>query len=144
MLRLDKSMSKSAMSVLLILACLFLSGCTTVSSRGLPNFTTTEARLDAASAVANPEARKHIEAAKEQLKSAKEACYANTAALEQAIKEKNEAVKNAVVWKEKQRKALKELWIYRGAIIALVLWVFRGFLFSGVMAIARKFVGIPW
>lgn len=144
MLRLDKSMSKSAMSVLLILACLFLSGCTTVSSRGLPNFTTTEARLDAASAVANPEARKHIEAAKEQLKSAKEACYANTEALEQAIKEKNEAVKNAVVWKEKQRKALKELWIYRGAIIALVLWVFRGFLFSGVMAIARKFVGIPW
>ena len=137
-------MSKSAMSVLLILACLFLSGCTTVSSRGLPNFTTTEARLDAASAVANPEARKHIEAAKEQLKSAKEACYANTEALEQAIKEKNEAVKNAVVWKEKQRKALKELWIYRGAIIALVLWVFRGFLFSGVMAIARKFVGIPW
>ena len=144
MLRLDKSMSKSAMSVLLILACLFLSGCTTVSSRGLPNFTTTEARLDAASAVANPEAKKHIEAAKEQLKSAKEACYANTEALEQAIKEKNEAVKNAVVWKEKQRKALKELWIYRGAIIALVLWVFRGFLFSGVMAIARKFVGIPW
>jgi predicted kinase len=137
-------MSKSAMSVLLILACLFLSGCTTVSSRGLPNFTTTEARLDAASAVANPEAKKHIEAAKEQLKSAKEACYANTEALEQAIKEKNEAVKNAVVWKEKQRKALKELWIYRGAIIALVLWVFRGFLFSGVMAIARKFVGIPW
>lgn len=132
------------MSVLLILACLFLSGCTTVSSRGLPNFTTTEARLDAASAVANPEAKKHIEAAKEQLKSAKEACYANTEALEQAIKEKNEAVKNAVVWKEKQRKALKELWIYRGAIIALVLWVFRGFLFSGVMAIARKFVGIPW
>jgi predicted kinase len=137
-------MSKSAMSVLLILACLFLSGCTTVSNRGLPNFTTTEARLDAASAVANPEAKKHIEAAKEQLKSAKEACYANTEALEQAIKEKNEAVKNAVVWKEKQRKALKELWIYRGAIIALVLWVFRGFLFSGVMAIARKFVGIPW
>jgi len=132
------------MSVLLILACLFLSGCTTVSSRGLPNFTTTEARLDAASAVANPEAKKHIEAAKEQLKFAKEACYANTEALEQAIKEKNEAVKNAVVWKEKQRKALKELWIYRGAIIALVLWVFRGFLFSGVMAIARKFVGIPW
>jgi predicted kinase len=137
-------MSKSAMSALLILACLFLSGCTTVSSKGLPNFSTTEARLDAASAVANPEAKKHIEAAKEQLKAAKEACYANTEALEQAIKEKNEAVKDASVWKEKQRKALKELWIYRGAIIALVLWTFRGFLFNGALFVARKFVGVPW
>ena len=141
-MRLDKSMSKSAMGAVTILACLILSGCTTVSSKGLPNFSTTEARLDAASAVANPEAKAHIKAAREQLQAAKEACYANTESLEQAIKEKNEAVKDAVVWKEKQRKALKELWIYRGAIIALVLWVFRGFLFSGAMAIARKFVGI--
>jgi hypothetical protein len=137
-------MSKSAMSALLILGCLFLSACTTVSSKGLPNFSTTEARLDAAMSVANPEAKAHIEAAREQLKAAKEACYANTEALEQAIKEKNEAVKDAGVWKDKQRKALKELWIYRGAIIALVLWVFRGFLFSGAMFVARKFVGVPW
>jgi hypothetical protein len=50
----------------------------------------------------------------------------------------------AYVWKAKQRKALKELWIYRGALIALGLWVFRGFIFSGIMFVARKFVGIPW
>ena len=132
------------MSALAILACLIFSGCSTVSSRGLPNFSTTEARLDAAASVANPEAKRHIQAAREQLKAAKEACYANTEALEQSIKEKNEAVKDAIVWKEKQRKALKELWVYRGAIIALVLWVFRGFIFSGVGFIARKFVGVPW
>ena len=143
-MRLDKSMSKSAMGAVTILACLILSGCTTVSNKGYPNFSTAEARLDAASAVANPEAKQHIEAARTQLKAAKEACYANTESLEQAIKEKNEAVKDAAVWKEKQRKALKELWVYRGAIIALVLWVFRGFLFSGAMVIARNFVGIPW
>ena len=132
------------MGALTILACFVLAGCTTVSSKGLPNFSTTEARLNAASAVANPEAKAHIEAAKAQLQAAKEACYANTEALEQAVKEKNEAVKDAGVWKEKQRKALKELWVYRGAIIALLLWVFRGFLFSGVMFVVRKFVGTPW
>jgi predicted kinase len=129
---------------ILVLVALLLSGCTTVSSKGFPNFTSTEARLDAASSVANPEAKAHIQAAKEQLKAAKEACYANTEALEQSIKEKNEAVKDAAVWKEKQRKALKELWVYRGAIIALVLWTFRGFIFSGAMFVARKFVGVPW
>jgi len=132
------------MGALIILACLILSGCTTVSSKGYPNFSTTEARLEAASSVANPEAKAHIEAAREQLKAAKEACYANTEALEQAIREKNEAIKEAAVWKEKQRKALKELWIYRGAILAFVLWTFRGAIFGGVMFVARKFVGIPW
>lgn len=132
------------MDKLLLLACLALTGCSTVSSRGYPNFSSTEARLDAASDVANPEAKAHIKAAKEQLKAAKEACFANTESLEQSIKEKNEAVKETVVWKDKQRKALKELWVYRGAIIALVLWTFRGFIFSGAMFVARKFVGVPW
>lgn len=136
-------MTQSVMGLVFLVA-LLLCGCTTVSPRGLPNFSTTEARLDAASSVANPEAKVHIQAAREQLKAAKEACFANTEQLEQAIKEKNEAIKDAEVWESKQRKALKELWIYRGALIALGLWVFRGFLFSGVMFIARKFVGIPW
>ena len=136
-------MTQSVMGLVFLVA-LLLCGCTTVSPRGLPNFSTTEARLDAASSVANPEAKAHIQAAREQLKAAKEACFANTEQLEQAIKEKNEAIKDAEVWKSKQRKALKELWIYRGALIALGLWVFRGFLFSGVMFVARKFVGIPW
>jgi hypothetical protein len=53
-------------------------------------------------------------------------------------------VKEANDWKAKQRKALKELWIYRGALIVLGLWVFRGFIFGGIMFVARKFVGIPW
>ena len=75
---------------------------------------------------------------------ADKACYANTQALDDAVKDKNEAIKDAEVWKQKQRTALKELWIYRGAIIALVLWTFRGVLFGGVMFVARKFVGVPW
>ena len=137
-------MAKLSMGVHLILACILLAGCSTLPRNNYPSFASTEARLDAASSVANPEAKVHIEAARAQLKAAKDACYANTEALEQAIKEKNEAVKDAVVWKEKQRKALKELWIYRGAIIALVLWTFRGFIFGGVMFVARKFVGVPW
>ena len=103
-----------------------------------------EARIDEAIAVANPEAKKHLVVAKAQLESAVQACKQTSVDLDEAVKEKNEAIRDAGIWKEKQRKALKELWVYRGAIIALVLWTFRGVLFGGVMFVARKFVGIPW
>ncbi|NBR24757.1 MAG: hypothetical protein EBU08_13490 [Micrococcales bacterium] len=83
-------------------------------------------------------------AAKVQLETAIQACKQTSVDLDEAVKEKNEAIRDAGVWKEKQRKALKELWIYRGALIALGLWMFRGVLFGGVMFVVRKFVGIPW
>ena len=124
----------------LLVVALFFTGCSTVSPKRLPNFATTEARLDAASAVANPEAKFHIEEARKQLESAKQACFVNTEALEQAVKERNEAVKDAEVWKAKQRKALGELWMWRGALIAAILFAARG----PILWVVRKFIGIPW
>ena len=85
-----------------------------------------------------------IKKAKTQLVAAEQACKTNTDLLDKSIRELNEQVGKAEYWKEKQRKALKELWIYRGAIIALILWVFRGWIFSGVGFVARKFIGVPW
>ena len=120
----------------------FLCGCTT--ARHSADFSVAESHIDEAIAVANPEAKKHLVVAKAQLETAVQACKQTSADLDEAVKEKNEAIKDAGVWKAKQRKALKELWIYRGALIALGLWMFRGVLFGGVMFVARKFVGIPW
>jgi IS5 family transposase len=130
------------MPVLIPFLILLLSGCTT--PRHSADFSVAEARINEAIAVANPEAKKHLVVAKAQLETAVQACKQTSVDLDEAVKEKNEAIKDAGVWKAKQRKALKELWIYRGAIIALVLWTFRGVLFGGVMFVARKFVGIPW
>lgn len=121
----------------LIPALIALSSCTTARYNGSPDFSAAESRLEQAYQSADPATRKHLEAAKAQLASAKQLCLTNTEELEQAIIERNS-------WKEKQRKALKELWIYRGAIIALVLWVFKGSILGGIMFVARKFVGVPW
>lgn len=121
---------------------LLLYGCST--PRQSADFSVAEARIDEAIAVANPEAKKHLVVAKAQLESAVQACKQTSVDLDEAVKEKNEAIRDAGIWKDKQRKALKELWIYRGALIALGIWMFRGVLFGGVMFIARKFVGIPW
>ena len=131
------------MPTLLVVALLF-TGCSTVSQKRLPDFSTTEARLDAAMLVANPEAKVQIQKAREQLESAKSLCVSNTLQLEEAVRDKNEAQTQSEYWKAKQRKALKELWIYRGALIALGLFIFRNWIFGGVACIARKFVGIPW
>ena len=127
---------------LLIALALLLCGCS--ATRHSADFSVAEARIDDAIAVANPEAKKHLVVAKAQLESAVQACKQTSVDLDEAVKEKNEAIKNAGVWKDKQRKALKELWIYRGALIALGIWMFRGVIFGGIMFVARKFVGIPW
>ena len=129
------------MRLILLLSILFC-GCST--PRHSADFSMAESHIDEAIAVANPEAKKHLVIAKTQLDTAIQACKQTSVDLDEAVKEKNEAIRDASVWKEKQRKALKELWIYRGAIIALVLWTFRGVLFGGVMFVARKFVGVPW
>ena len=127
---------------LLIALALLLCGCSTV--RHSADFSVAAARIDNAIAVANPEAKKHLVVAKAQLESAVQACKQTSIDLDEAVKDKNEAIKDAGVWKSKQRKALKELWIYRGALIALGIWMFRGVLFGAIMFVARKFVGIPW
>jgi predicted kinase len=127
---------------LLIIILLCLAGCST--TRQSPSFDRAYSYLDQASDSATGKTAEAIKKAKEQIIAADKACSANTQALDDAVKDKNEAIKDAEVWKQKQRKALKELWIYRGAIIALVIWTFRGVLFGGVMFVARKFVGVPW
>ena len=131
-----------SMQLLVIFLVCLLCGCSTPKYSA--DFSVAESRIDEAIAVANPEAKKHLIVAKAQLGSAVQACKQTSVDLDEAVKEKNEAIKDAGVWKDKQRKALKELWIYRGALIALGIWMFRGVLFGGVMFVARKFVGIPW
>lgn len=121
-----------------IVALLVLVGCSTPSGR--VDFSSAEARLSMAESVANPEARKHIQEARRQLDSAKQACLATSESLEQAIKEKNEAIAKAEYWKQKQRKALKELWLWRGAAIIAGLFALKG----PILWLVRKFIGIPW
>lgn len=93
-----------------------------------------------AESVANPEAKKHIQEARKQLESAKQACLASAESLDQAVKDKNEAVAKAEYWKQKQRKALKELWLWRGAFIVAGLFALKG----PILWVLRKFIGIPW
>lgn len=137
-----KASRESMQLLIIILFSIIVSACTSIKHSA--DFSLAESHINDAIAVANPEAKKHLVVAKAQLETAVQACKQTSADLDEAVKEKNEAIKDAGVWKEKQRKALKELWIYRGALIALGLWMFRGVLFGGVMFVARKFVGIPW
>lgn len=127
------------MFIIFIPVILLLSGCSTTSPR-VADFSAAQTRLDMAIESANPESKKHIVAAKKQLESAIAACEANSEQLEDAIKDKNEAIKEAAYWKEKQRKALKELWFWRGALIIAGLFALKGPIFW----IIRKFIGIPW
>lgn len=136
----QKAVKSSGMGILLLPLCLFLVSCSTTSYKGAPDFSVAESRLDLAHSVANPEAKAHIEEAKKQFKAAKDLCLTNTEQLEEAVKERNEAVKEAQYWKAKQRKALKELWFWRGALIVAVLFAARG----PILWLVRKFVGIPW
>jgi len=135
-----KSVKSSGMGILLLPLCLFLVSCSTTSYKGSPDFSVAETRLDLAKQSASPEVRKHIEEAQKQRKSAKDLCLTNSQQLEEAVRERNEALAKAEYWKEKQRKALKELWFWRGALIVAVLFAARG----PILWLVRKFVGIPW
>lgn len=128
------------MGVPLIFACLFLAGCSTTSYKGSPDFSVAETRLEEAYKTADSATRKHLDEAKKQIKAAKDLCVANSEQLEGAVKERNEALAKAEYWREKQRKALKELWFWRGALIVAVLFAARG----PILWLVRKFVGIPW
>ena len=128
------------MGILLLPLCLFLVSCSTTSYKGSPDFSVAETRLDLAYQSADPATRKHLDEARKQLASAKQLCLTNTEQLEQAVKERNEALAKAEYWKAKQREALKELWFWRGALIVAVLFAARG----PILWLVRKFVGIPW
>ena len=138
-LAFDRNMSKSGMVLPLLAACFFLSACST-TYKGSPDFSVAETRLDLAYRTADPATRKHLDEAKKQLASAKQLCLANTEQLEQAVKERNEALAKTEYWKAKQRKSLEELWFWRGALIISVLFAARG----PILWLARKFIGIPW
>lgn len=125
---------------LICLAAVTLAGCSTTRPYKYADFSAVDARLDFAIEQADPKVKKHLEAAKKQLQSAVENCRATSEAYEQVVKEKNEAVKDAEYWKAKQRKALKELWIWRGLLIAVGLFALRGPIFW----VVRKFFGIPF
>lgn len=123
---------------ILAIAAVF-TGCST-TPKGGPDFSVAETRLDLAYQSADPVTRKHLDEARKQLASAKQLCLTNTEALEQAVRERNEASAKAEYWAAKQRKALKELWFWRGALIVSVLFAARG----PILWLIRKFIGIPW
>ena len=118
-----------------------LGGCASTKTANSPEFGGVTRRISAVEQAAErgdiPAVRKQVQALKDQLESAQAACEAQSNDYDKVVKEAND-------WKAKQRKALKELWIYRGALIALGLFLFRNWIFGGIMFIARKFVGIPW
>lgn len=124
-----------------IVLVVLLTGCSTTRTASSPEFGGVTRRISAVEQAAErgdiPAVRKQVQALKDQLESAQAACESQANDYDRVVKQANE-------WKAKQRKALKELWIYRGALIALVLFLFRNWIFGGVMFIARKFVGIPW
>lgn len=122
-----------------LLFAIIFAGCSTTNHK-TPDFSIAENRLEQAYKTADPETRKHLDEAKRQLASAKDLCLTNTEQLEEAVKDKNDALKKAAYWKEKQRKALKELWIWRGALVIAIIFSLRG----PLLWLARKLVGIPW
>lgn len=136
----DKTMSNSAMGVILLIACFFLTACSTTSYKGSPDFSVAETRIEEAYKSADPVTRRHLDEAKKQIQAAKELCVSNSEQLEAAVKERNEALVKVEYWKAKQRKALKELWFWRGALLVSILFAARGPIFW----LARKFVGVPW
>ena len=125
---------------ILAIFLLCLSSCSSVSHRGSADFSAAEASLIAAESKANPEAKAEIRIARAQVDAAKKACDANWKSLDECVRDKNEAIAKAEYWKAKQRKALKEIWIWRGAALVAILAALRGPIFW----LLRKFVGIPW
>ena len=124
----------------LLIACLALMTISCSSVRRSADFSAAETNLNAAIEISSPEAKKHLIEVKKQFVAAKEACNATSIQLDDCVREKNELLKEAQYWKAKQRKALKELWIWRGGMLVLGLFALRGPIFW----VIRKFIGIPW
>lgn len=118
---------------------LFLSGCASVSPKN-PSFDRTWVYLDEAEKASSGNVSTAIKKAKEQLAAAEQACSDNTKLVDQYAKEISILQGKADYWKQKQRKALKELWIWRGLFIGVLIFAARGPILWGL----RKLVGIPW
>lgn len=125
------------MRIVLIAAC-FLAGCSTV--RHQPSFDRAWSYLDEAEKRSEGPVADSIRKAKDQLTAAEKACADNTKLVDQYAKDISTLQGKADYWKQKQRKALKELWVWRGLFIAVALFAARGPIFW----VVRKFVGIPW
>lgn len=118
---------------------LFLSGCASVSPKN-PSFERTWVYLEEAEKSSSGNVSTAIKKAKEQLAVAQQACADNTKLVDQYAKEISILQGKADYWKQKQRKALKELWIWRGLFIGVLIFAARGPILWGL----RKLVGIPW
>jgi septal ring factor EnvC (AmiA/AmiB activator) len=99
----------------------------------------------------SPEAAQ-LEAAVKDTQTALATARAETLALQIRLQEHSlrvaelevRLVADADRWKKKQRAALTELWIWRGACLAAVLWLLRKPLIGGLGFVVRKFAGVPW
>ena len=127
------------MLIFILIIPLVLSGCASVSPK-TPSFDRTWVYLDEAEKKSSGPAAESIKRAKEQLAAAEQACADNTKPVDQYAKEISMLQGKADYWKQKQRKALKELWVWRGAFLAALLFAARGPILWGL----RKIVGIPW
>lgn len=122
----------------LILLSILMAGCSTIPKN--PSFDRTWAYLDEAERASSGNVSTAIKRAKEQLATAEQACSDNTKLVDQYAKEISILQGKADYWKQKQRKALKELWIWRGLFIGVLIFAARGPILWGI----RKLVGIPW
>lgn len=128
-----------AVSILLyVFVAMWVSSCASVPKN--PSFERTWAYLDEAQKSSNGSVSMAIQKAKEQLATAEQACADNTKLVDQYAKEISILQGKADYWKQKQRKALKELWIWRGLFIGVLVFAARGPILWGL----RKLVGIPW
>jgi hypothetical protein len=127
------------MLIFILIIPLVLSGCASVSPKN-PSFDRTWVYLEEAEKKSSGPVADSIKKAKEHLAVAELACADNTKLVDQYAKEISVLQGKADYWKQKQRKALKELWIWRGAFLAILLFAARGPILWGL----RKLVGIPW
>jgi len=124
--------------IVVLAACFLLCGC--AGTQTSPSFDRAWVHLDQAERSSQGEAAIAIKKAREQLNAAEKACSENTELADRYAREISSLQSKADYWKEKQRKALRELWVWRGLLLAAVLFAARGPILWGL----RKLVGIPW
>jgi len=124
---------------LIVIIFIVLAGCASTPPKN-PSFDRTWVYLDEAERNSSGGVSNAIKKAKEQLAAAEQACIGNTKLVDQYAKDIAVLQGKADYWKEKQRKALKELWVWRGLLIGVIIFAARGPILWGI----RKLVGIPW
>jgi hypothetical protein len=127
------------MRLIIVIVSLVLGGCASTPPKN-PSFDRTWVYLDEAERNSSGGVSNAIKKAKEQLAAAEQACIGNTKLVDQYAKDIAVLQGKADYWREKQRKALKELWVWRGLLIGVIIFAARGPILWGI----RKLVGIPW